>query len=71
MQARQSKRTRSLSNPGGVVGIVAYTPPQVKKGDFYMEEKKRMIGHVTELLDRLSTEELRGLYLMLCRMLRI
>ena len=36
-----------------------------------MEEKKRMIRHVTELLDRLSTEELRGLYLMLCRMLRI
>lgn len=36
-----------------------------------MDEKKRMIGHVTELLDRLSMEELRGLYLMLCRMLRI
>lgn len=36
-----------------------------------MDEKERMIGHVTELLDRLSMEELRGLYLMLCRMLRI
>jgi hypothetical protein len=36
-----------------------------------MDEKKRMIGHVTELLGRLSTEELRGLYLMLCRMLKI
>lgn len=36
-----------------------------------MDEKKRMIGHVTDLLDRLSMEELRGLYLMLCRMLRI
>ena len=36
-----------------------------------MDEKKRMIRHITELLDRLSMEELRGLYLMLCRMLRI
>lgn len=45
------------------MGIIAYTPPQVKKGDFDMEGKKRMIRHVTELLDRLSTEELRGLYL--------
>ena len=53
------------------MGIIDYTPPQVKKGDFDMEGKKRMIRHVTELLDRLSTEELRGLYLMLCRMLRI
>ena len=53
------------------MGIIAYTPPQVKKGDFDMEGKKRMIRHVTELLDRLSTEELRGLYLMLCRMLRV
>lgn len=40
MQARQSKRTRSLSNPGGVVGIVAYTPTTSQEGRFLHGRKE-------------------------------